>query len=933
MIRPTSAFYRQNSALRSLGALLILLSALALSAGCSDDEDEHQWDIEDQDVGGEPDAGETEPDAADPAPPEPDARDQEPSVVPVPVSVETVLSPSTASAGSSVQVTCRLLSADGEEVAPPDDASPRVVLAPAQSFLPPEDLTLVPIVAGHASVACQYPSLSLVDDSAAELEIRPGAPYTVTTELDKNIISAGGEASATCEVFDAYQNKIHDADTSLRVDSSGSDIQIDDHTVKITRAGLHQVNCSVDGAQEEYGEYLEVNPGLPAQLAASKVPDRPYYGTGQVVEVATIVADEHGNTIDDAPVSVVQQNAGGEDNTFGHGRFRFQEDGTYTVLATVEPPTHRDRALAESVEIKVSGQGPSIECVSPSNGSMRDLTPESLITFRGRVQDAHGVGEVTVNGQPVSVDSSGLFEHEISTRFGLNFVDIVASDSLDPEFSNENSTTCAFLVADKWESEKGSMSDAVALWLSQSAVDDGNASGPINSLNDVLHRALNSDGLRDQIDTALSSQNPLADDCYRIAVCINYKLFYRESKLEGPNTTTLRLTNGGLKLSALLKNIELKMRLESLINANFTVSVSELNGELETSLTLRNGRPTVSLIPNTVSVTADDPEFSIDSLPGWLNSIINTILKGTVKRTVENQVEDFLKNQLQEVLDSMISGLDISALGSTFDVPRLDGQGSVALDFGVTFSSLAVSTTRALFGLGTKFTASPATRATPSLGVAMPSGQNLLTTNPGTPIAAGVHIGALNHVLHALWRAGLFDADIASSAIGASFPEGTEITMSTGLPPVAALNGPTKAELSMGDVRMSIVYPGLFDDPVELQLGVRAESNIAIDQSGDDPSLDFSDVQIKELFFSPVGISLDNHSRSVLENFLSGVLQNLINTSLNSALPALPIPSFELPTTLNAYGLPGGSSLGILNPALGGGDRHLQIKGTFGVLP
>jgi hypothetical protein len=63
------------------------------------------------------------------------------------------------------------------------------------------------------------------------------------------------------------------------------------------------------------------------------------------------------------------------------------------------------------------------------------------------------------------------------------------------------------------------------------------------------------------------------------------------------------------------------------------------------------------------------------------------------------------------------------------------------------------------------------------------------------------------------------------------------------------------------------------------------------------------------------------------------VLQNVIDTSLNNALPALPIPSFTIPASMGTYGLPVGSDLGIVSPALGGTTRHFVLKGAFGLLP
>ena len=52
--------------------------------------------------------------------------------------------------------------------------------------------------------------------------------------------------------------------------------------------------------------------------------------------------------------------------------------------------------------------------------------------------------------------------------------------------------------------------------------------------------------------------------------------------------------------------------------------------------------------------------------------------------------------------------------------------------------------------------------------------------------------------------------------------------------------------------------------------------------------------------------------------------------ALNDSLPALPIPSFTLPSSVSAYGLPGGAQLGITSPSLSRSGNHLLLRGGFG---
>lgn len=918
---------------------LIAVALISFAAACGADENSKAWNINDRDAQGDAEVFEDArgEDARGEDATDEDSQDAIETVNRVPVSVETVLTPTRATAGSTVSVDCQLLNSDGERVAQPEDAEASLVYAPEPSFLPSTSLELTPITAGQARVACQFASLSLVDETPAPLEIMAGPVSTVLTELDRNRMRAGESVTATCSAYDAWGNRVEDAATRVTVDSSGSGISVSDHRVTITQSGVHEVVCSVDGADEEHGQFLEVSPGLPAQIAVSKVPDLAFYDLGQVVEIATIITDAFGNRVENAHVTFAEINASiGQDHSFGHGKFRFDQEGVYTVSASVDPPTHQDVALSATVEIAVNGQGPSIECLSPSNGAMLHASAGETVKFRGRVSDAQGVSEVSVNGVTVSVGANGEFIHDLHTRFGINFVDVRAIDAAGGEFGQENSATCAFLAADKWGTEDAFMSDAISLWLGQQAVDDTNINDPLDSLNDVLHTVLSSDGLKTQLHNTLRNQNPLTSGCYDLPwplTCTSYRVDYRNSRIDGPHDTSLTLISNGLNLQAVIRNFEIELHVDAAINATGKLRIDSLTGDLDLTLALSGGRPTITLRPGSVQVSSHGVRTSINGLPGWLNDIISNLVEGMVQDIVETQVRNFLTNQLQGVLDSLVAGLDITALGSTFEVPRLDGAGSIDLGFGVNFSSLSVNATRALFGLATKFTVHPVARATPSLGVAMPAGPNLLSSNPLRPIAAGVHVGALNAVLHTLWRGGLFDATIASGAIGGSFPPGTAIELSTALPPVARFNGANRLDLMLGAMRMSIVYPGLFDEPVDIYIGALAYTDVDVVRAGSDATLNFSNIIINELYFSPVDITLDAQSRAVLADFLRDILQDLVDTSLNNALPALPIPSFTLPTSLNTYGLPGGSALGIKSPALSSGGLHLQIKGNFGVLP
>ena len=84
------------------------------------------------------------------------------------------------------------------------------------------------------------------------------------------------------------------------------------------------------------------------------------------------------------------------------------------------------------------------------------------------------------------------------------------------------------------------------------------------------------------------------------------------------------------------------------------------------------------------------------------------------------------------------------------------------------------------------------------------------------------------------------------------------------------------------------------------------------------------------MHFSTGDVSLDSSTNGVLTSMLQTLLQKVIDSSLNNSLPALPIPSFALPASLTAYGIPPGK-LGLVNPSLGFDPRDFRLTGQLGI--
>ncbi len=907
---------------RALASAALWL-ACALSVGCGGDDAGQRpvFPIEDDSSPDRPDQ-----DAADMT-----DEQVEPPAQPVQaVSARTRLMPTRVNAGQTAQVICEALDLNGETIAdallplPPQWAH---VVAPVDSVARQEDGSYMGLVAGAAAFNCQSNALSLNSQAPALLTILPGAPHTVVTRVDHRTRVAGQPLMASCEVFDAQGNALPDAMSTIVVDPSGAGVAVSERQVTLTRAGLYGVSCQVDGAANTQRVEVEVTPDLPANLVVGRAPNQQVYGIGQVITATTIVTDRYDNVIEDAPLAFTSTPAG---LSFGLGRFRYEEEGLYRINATVTGPTHEGRALTGFVEVLINGTGPELECTSPGHAEMVLAAPNTMINVQGKISDFNGVSQAFVNGQAVTLSPDGGFSVQQQVNYGVNFVELRAID----DFGQENSRSCAFLASDRWSPEGQNVTDSVTLKLLQAAFDDGTPGG-LNSLNDILVTVINSSGLRDTLHQTLLGNNPLkpesCDNRVLGACTLRSEVSYLNSQLNGPHTSSLTLVQDGLRLRVRVNNVRIQARINATgigfipLNTTGWATVSFVEVDLTSNLQLTNGRPRITLRQlNNVDVGNVSTDFS--GFTGLLVDIVASLFQGTVRDLVRDAIVGYVNNEFNALLDSVLGNLNLDSLGSSFEINRLDGNGAVQVNLGLTFSSLAVSSARALFGVGLGFSGQ-ILRAGTTRGTIMPAGDVKLDPNSQRAASAGIHAVVLNGILHTLWRGAFFDAILTRESLSESLPEGTRVQLNMALPPVVVLQNGNKLQLQLGAVDLLVTYPGLFDEPLQVSLSAIASTSIGLQND----TLSFGNIVIDTLNFSAGDVSLDATTRDVLEGFLRSLLQDIINQSLNSALPSLPIPSFTLPASLSVYGLPVGASLGLRMPSVTSSQRHFILEGDFGV--
>lgn len=835
------------------------------------------------------------------------------------IAVDTI-APKSIQAGQEILVLCLLQDSAGEVYLPPASLKPEMLLEPSDGAVTREGGALMAARSGSLSVACSFPSLGVSDATPAVLQVSPGVAARTTITLERDSVTAGESVTGSCQTFDAWGNGLPTARPRLNSSPADTRNRFVGSVGTFERAGSFELQCDLDGATSAPAT-LTVMPGLPAELTLTRAPDKTSYALGEVIQLNRAVADRFGNRISSVSVPVTSEPAG---TARGEGRFSYSKSGRYRLTATVAPPTEGDAVITKSEEILVDGVGPSVSCDSPLDGEVLNLQPGSNLVFRGSASDPSGIAGLRVNGVPTSLDAAGNFTSPLLTHFGINFVDIAAVD----RSGQDTNRHCAFLVSDRWASESEASADTLSLRLRQAAVDDASRSD-LDSLGDVFHQVLASDALRDSIDDAMLSQPVLKSGCDQsvFGVCVlSSQLTYVGNEIAGPNQVHLALTQGGLDSATRVENLSVELLLEGqaaglAYRNRGTVEFESIDVGTTFDIVVAEGSPRVRVRSGSTATSVGRITTDFAGIEGELLNAIVGLANDVIREYVAMRVQIFVTDNLNQVLDGVIASLDVESLGEGFNVTRLDSSATIPLEFKAQFSSVSSSPARLLFGLGTRFTA-PAAHARPSLGIPIPSAERLLDISGADPVGVAIHALSFGQGLHALWRAGYFDAMLDSTNQALGMPEGMQVEFSAQLPPVVELQG-TRVELTLGSVSATLTYSGLLAGPVPMTMGARASMLPRL--QGD--SIVFEDFRLDELHLAIDAPELDPFTRAAIEGTVPTMLEYVVANAMHDSLPALPLPSFTLPAGLAEYGLAAGARWGISDPVLLVESPHFALRG------
>ncbi len=765
---------------------------------------------------------------------------------------------SPAIAGVAHPWTASLVDGDGNalpvEVALDSDLEPGVAR---------DETTLTPTLAGRHTLSVVGTSSDGAWETTATLDVVPGVVSAIDLVVDATQAAAGDPIGFTVVSADAYGNPVDGA----VVTADSPDLAVVAPNVVSTVPGIYTLTAALDGQMDSETVRFVAGEAVEIVLALSDT-DLEVYETATASATAY---DVYGNEVDVAWDLSVE---GSGLTTFSGRNITFLDEGYYTVWA-------RYGALEDSVgPLLIDSMGPTLDIDTPERGT---FSTEVATTVSGTVSDPYtGIASLTVNGEPVTVESDGSFSADLANSFGLN---VLETEAIDGD-GNPTTDTRAVLAG--------------AFLPYESAADDGIAARINQAGFDTLETL--GEGLIGGTDLAAVIPNPAfstsSESCIDLIfdeVCITWY------------GISLYVTNPYIGAT----DLELDPDAGGWLNATFTVYNPSIDWEADgTVLGIGLGadgeifadaitvdmdlQPYVSggvLGVNVLYADVSSSGFTFD-WDSWIYDVMDFFgldLSGLIQGFMEDAIEGAIQDEVPALVADAVGDLEIAT--------DLDIEGTT-YRFAATPSSVTVDDLGLTLGLGTTFTTSTWAHATTGPG-SLWGDYTLPTYATGTPgMQASLSLDFLNQALYAFWGGGLLDRTLSEQDIGldlgslSTFLPFSSLSIVTEamLPPVIVPGtGDALLDLQIGDLGLTLYDGAPEDGDVVFQLYASIVTELDLDVVDGMLAPALGETTI---WFDVVVPSAGSEASGDAESLL-GALVPMLLPSLTGGLGAVPIPDIE----------------------------------------
>ncbi len=525
-----------------------------------------------------------------------------------------------------------------------------------------------------------------------------------------------------------------------------------------TGGTTNHVQAGADAGTDSAGG---VDLNLAASLQVALDPARGVYHTGANLTPTAIVYDGHGETM--GAVNVKWTVTPADLVTEDSGKYKLDDVGDVTFKACTVDDGVDGVPVCGQKKIVVDRVSPTVEITKPAPGAWLGADGSQTVTVEGTVSDTHGELHAFVDGQGVDLDDNGHFSTTIEPDFGVNHLEVVATDGVTRA---SGQSMLDFIWAPAWYDMSDtatatafSFDDGLVLDLGQRFFDDGQlpqqpdeSTFVTQDLADILTL------LVQNIDFMSQIPDPVLDTS-------SGQLHITDLTLGQPQIV-LDLTDTGAELYIWVPSVVMQTQGGVAFNSqtlDLTGSITaDLAGYAELSIDKPGpGQPFEAQVDdidlalqnahsNFVSAQANAVFKLAESA---LRNKIETILVGTLRSQFVDQLPTLLANALNSVEDQL-SGLSFD-LNTDFTDPL-----TVSLDGSIdNFQTSYRNSMKAVLSTDVSANKAPALTGTPGIPLATEYTSDIPLFQ-SSRAQVGVRLGLLNGLLHALWESGFLEIDL-----------------------------------------------------------------------------------------------------------------------------------------------------------------------------
>ncbi len=796
--------------------------------------------------------------------------------------------------------------------------------------------------AGDFPVFCQpkgaHAALPVVK---AVLTVVPGAPMRARATIAPAEAKVDAYFFVVCTAYDDFDNAIapQPNDFTLVLPSG---CQATSLKFSCTKAGSHAVSCASPQVPKSIPQGFKVLAGKAVKLSLLLDPDKPNYGTGQVIQLIGQASDAYGNALESPELSPIQVKPSDLVKIDAlNARISMQQDGLYQIKVGVAGAP----GVSATRDVRVDTSGPLIDVSSPPRGHSTLWSSTLKVTF-SVVDELSKLGAVLFQGKAVSVGDGIAVAQTMPLGHGVQAIAVEGQD----QWGNQSRHVQAVLAAKKYvatETKAGAaaqLSHGFAFWLGQQAIDSGvrvhSKPRDLATVFEIIMKNLD-------LSLMVGKSFPVDVTGLKGTATIQGLTFGDSGKNNGFPQIKLLAKAGMLALDGMIWNVDAKVHLSGkgvgIIPVNLDATVTATSMRLLANVVLGASATAVTVKTKDVSVQLNGLDVNIDNGWGFLVNWLLDLFDGTIT----NMLEGALAAQLGAAVDGPLAGaLSDIGIDTSLQLPSLYGAPSVQIDLTTTpvgLTVLAASGSMAAGALLALRTAVTSVKTVPHPHLGAPLRWGCLGSGPETaklprqlPIEGAMHFDLANQLFAALWQAGGLKFKLDGSALSsfdlASFGLGTlAIDVDMRMPPVLSdctVDG--SVELQLGDVQLD-VKTTMDGKEVVIRAYLTAAAKVAaikvVGAKGPEIGLDIQGIVRLDGDVDSVlvgGIAAPEGTVGFFEKLLPFVASALVS-ALQGTLASFPLPELDL--SAMAVSIPKGTVLALDIATIANQPGHVVLSG------